>query len=199
VYGQQPAQQYGQAPQSLFAQPTQAVQQGSAQPGQQQFGQPGYGQQYGQQPQYGQQQYGQAPYGRPEPGRQAWPGQPQWGQSYPTPPGPAAGGKRKPPMPLIIGGAAGVVVIAVVGVLGFVTPGFFVTRVFDSAAVEQGVARVLTQDFGISGVGEVSCGEAIPVKADSSFDCDATIDGQKVRVPVHVTSNEGNYEVGRPV
>jgi hypothetical protein len=101
-------------------------------------------------------------------------------------------------MPLIVGGGVAVVVLAVVGVLGFVTPGFFMSRVFDRGAVEQGVAQVLTQDYGIANVGGVACAEGIAVRAGSSFECDATIDGQPVRVPIQITTDQGNYEVGRP-
>ncbi len=92
-----------------------------------------------------------------------------------------------------------VVVLAVVAVLGFVTPGFFVTRVFDASAVQGGVQKVLTTDYGISGVTAVTCGEGIEVTSGASFDCQATVDGQSVRVPIRVTSNSGDYEVGRPL
>jgi len=36
-----------------------------------------------------------------------------------------------------------VVVLAAVGVLGFVTPGFFVSKVFDASAVQTGVQKIL--------------------------------------------------------
>jgi hypothetical protein len=90
-----------------------------------------------------------------------------------------------------------VVVIVVVAVLGFVTPGFFNTRVFDAAALQEGVQRVLTQDYELD-VSSVTCGEGVRVEVGATFECQATIDGEQVTVPITVTSEDGGYEVGRP-
>lgn len=86
----------------------------------------------------------------------------------------------------------------VVAVLGFVTPGFFVTRVFDTAAVHAGVERVLTSDYGLQDVSGVTCGERIEVADGETFTCRATVGGEPVSVPVRITSDDGAYEVGRP-
>jgi hypothetical protein len=99
-------------------------------------------------------------------------------------------------MPLIAGGAV-VLVLAVVAVLGFVTPGFFVTKVFDAAAVQTGVQRILTDDYGLKAA-SVTCPANITVTDGATFTCDATVGGDKVTVPIRVTSADGNYEVGRP-
>lgn len=111
---------------------------------------------------------------------------------------PSRGSGRKPPLRLVIGAAA-VVVVAVVAVLGLVTPGFLRTPVFDPAALQQGVARVLTQDYHLPDVGSITCAGDIAVTAGSSFQCDATVDGLPVKVPVTVTGDDGSYRVSRPV
>ena len=88
--------------------------------------------------------------------------------------------------------------VVVVVVLGFVTPGWFVTRVFDSGAVQAGVAKVLTDDYATDGVADVRCPQDVQVSSGATFTCDATIDGDPVKVPVTVTDDRGGYQVGRP-
>jgi hypothetical protein len=90
-----------------------------------------------------------------------------------------------------------VLVLAVVGVLGFVAPGFFNTRVLDTAAVQDGVRQVLSQDYGLE-VQSVTCPDGTEVATDATFQCTAVIDGEEVAVPIRITSEDGNYEVGRP-
>jgi hypothetical protein len=197
------------------------------QPGQPQPGLPPYGQPYPGQPPYGQpQQFGQPPYGRPQQGPQQPYGSPQpggpqqfgspgWGQQQPTqqwagqqqPGGPQQWGQGRPPAPapagksgvkrLLLPIVGGVVVIAVVAVLGFVWPGFFVSKVFDQAALQDGVQRVLAQNYNLD-VSAVQCDEGIRVAEGTSFECQATVDGAPVKVPVTITSSDGAYEVGRP-
>lgn len=211
-WGGQPDPQYGQ-PQ--YGQPYGNPQYGQQPQGNpQQYGQP-YGQQgYDQQGYGGQQAGGYAPqptqqYGAPQQGwgqqgqqpTQQWPGQQpgaqQWGQGYPPlPPARERPGRSK--LPLIIIGAVALVAI-IVGVLGFVTPGFFITRVFDTAAVQSSVQRVLSNDYGIADVSAVSCDSGVKVDNGKSFECRATVAGEQVVVPIRITSNSGNYEVGRPL
>jgi Domain of unknown function (DUF4333) len=190
-YGAQPGQPaYGQQPTQQFGQPQfgQQGQQGQWQPGQQPYGQQGP---------YGQQQAGQqSPWAGQQAGwGQGGPGQQQWGAGHAAPPGSSAPRGSKNRMPLIIGGVAAVVVA--VGVLGFVTPGFFNTRVLDAAAVQDGVRTILTQDYGLE-VESVTCPEGTEVQTDVTFECTAVVDGQQVAVPIKITSTDGNYEVGRP-
>jgi hypothetical protein len=92
---------------------------------------------------------------------------------------------------------AAAVVVAVL-VLGFVSPGWFVTRVFDATAVQTGVAKILTDDYGAEGVADVRCPANVGVTAGATFTCDATIDSDPVKIPVRVTDGNGRYEVGRP-
>src|SRR6185312_13473908 len=108
------------------------------------------GQQYGQQPgQYGQQpgQYGQQPG--------------QYGQ-YPgyTAPGAEEGSKRSL---AVVGGVIGLlaaIIVAVVLVLGFWKPGFFVTTKLDVNAAQTGVQQILTDEangYGAKNVKDVKC------------------------------------------
>ncbi|GAA3233903.1 hypothetical protein GCM10017691_29910 [Pseudonocardia petroleophila] len=157
----------------------------------------------GQQPYPGQQGYpGQQPYpGQGYPGQQPYPGRPgpQWGQGYPPLPD-AARPPRRSRVPLVVG--ALVVALLVIGaVLAFVSPGFLNTTVFDQAALQSGVQRVLVEDYGYGVVGDVACGapgEAIRVTDGATFTCTTTIDGAPATVPVRVTSSTGDYEVSRP-
>jgi hypothetical protein len=217
--GQQPTQQWGgyqqgagqQGGQYGQQQPTQGYpgqQPGWDQGAQQGWGQPGAGQQgqYGQPDQYGQPAWGaqqqgqQGQQGWGGPATQQWPGdQQQWGGAqggYP-PPLPdtqkRSGGSK---LPWIIV-AVVVVVLAAVGVLGFVTPGFFVTKVFDATAVQQGVTKILNDNYQVN-ASAVSCPANVKVTSGATFQCDATIDGAQKKVPITVTSGSGDYQVGRP-
>jgi Domain of unknown function (DUF4333) len=149
---------------------------------------------YGDEPEYGWQPVEQGAAGRYGPG----PGghEPSWS------PGRAAtttrrAGRRRRRQPWIPVVAAAVVVVAFL-VLGFVVPGWFVTRVFDATAVQSGVAKILTEDYGVEGVADVRCPERVQVTVGATFTCEATIDGDPVKVPVRVTGGDGGYEVGRP-
>ncbi len=193
---QYPADQYGQ-------QPTEYNPAGYPPPGQ--YSQPGgYGQPsgYGQQGAYGQQptQYGQQPgqYGQ-QPG--------QYGQ-YPGAPGfPPAGSDEGSKKSLaVIGSVVGalvLVVLAVVAVLGFWKPGFFVTTKLDVNAAQTGVEQILTDEtngYGAKNVNDVTCngGVSPTVKKGDTFTCEVSIDGTKRQVTVTFQDDNGTYEVGRP-
>jgi hypothetical protein len=182
-----PTEQFGQQPSEYSPQgyPTQYGQPG--QPGQ-------YGQQYGQPPgaQYGQQptQYGQQPG--------------QYGQ-YPQYGAPAGeeGSKRSL---AVIGGVIGLlagIIVAVVLVLGFWKPGFFVTTKLDISAAQSGVQQILTDEangYGAKNVKDVKCnsGQSPTVKKGDTFNCEVSIDGTKRQVTVTFQDDKGTYEVGRP-
>lgn len=177
AYPQQYPQQPGYAPPGQYPQPTQ-------------YPQPG---QYGQYPQPG--QYGQ-------PGQYAPPGQyGQYPQQYPPYEQPG----RKRSMALI-GSVVGVVaflLVAVVLVLGFWEPGFFVTTKLDINKAQAGVQQVLsdeTNGYGAKNVKDVKCnhGQNPVVKKGGTFDCDVSIDGAQKHVTVTFQDNKGTYEVGRP-
>ncbi len=159
--------------------------------GQPQYGQPG--QQYGQPGQ----QYGQPPgqYG-PQPG--------QYGQ-YPQYGTPATeeGSKRSL---AVIGGVIGLlaaIIVAVVLVMGFWKPGFFVTTKLDINAAQTGVQQILTDEangYGAKNVKDVKCndGQSPTVKKGDTFNCEVSVDGTKRQVTVTVQDDKGTYAVGRP-
>ncbi|KRE28752.1 hypothetical protein ASG82_05795 [Mycobacterium sp. Soil538] len=187
-----PPQQYPSPEQ--YGQQTDYNQQAYPPPGQ--YGQPGA---YGQQPQYGQPgAYGQQPqYGQP--------GQPgQYGQ-YPNyqAPGQEEGSKRSL---ALVGGIIGLlaaIIVAVVLVLGFWKPGFFVTTKLDVNAAQTGVQQILTDEtngYGAKNVSNVKCNNGVSptVKKGDTFDCEVSIDGTKRQVTVTFQDDKGTYEVGRP-
>jgi Domain of unknown function (DUF4333) len=179
----QPPQQYPGTEQQYGQQPTQDYTQ-QAYP---QYGpQPGQPGQFGQQPgQYGQQpgQYGQYP---------------QYGSTE------SPGGSKR--SLALIGGIIGLlaaIVVAVVAVLGFWKPGFFVTTKLDVDAAQSGVQQILTDEsngYGAKNVKDVRCndGQSPTVKKGETFDCEVSIDGTKRQVTVTFQDNDGTYEVGRP-
>ncbi|MDT7726043.1 MAG: hypothetical protein QOI21_2619, partial [Actinomycetota bacterium] len=107
-------------------------------------------------------------------------------------------GEKKSKKGLFIGLGALIAVLAVIGVLGFVAPGFFVTKVFDNAAVQTGVTKILTENYKIAGVTGVSCPAEQEVKDGVTFQCTATVAGKTQTVPITVKGADGNYEVGTP-
>ncbi|GAA5154986.1 DUF4333 domain-containing protein [Amycolatopsis dongchuanensis] len=167
-----------------------------AQPAYPQQGQypPAYPQQgqYPQQPAYPQQpQYPQQPYyGQQQP--------PQGQYDYGTPSGfgaPVKKGGGSGKLLWIITGVV-VVVLAVVGITGFWQPGFFITKVLDQTAVQNGVKQMLAT-YGDTATA-VSCPPDQEVKAGTTFTCTATIGGRQRQVTVTVQDGNGNYQVGHP-
>jgi hypothetical protein len=203
-YGQPatPPNQSGwpQQPQPGYGQPPQQPQPGYGQP---QQPQPGYGQPpvpgYGQpDPQQQQQQYGN-PYGQqpaqqqqyPNPyGQQQYPGyQTGFGADQATP-------RRRTGLIWTIVVLV-VVIAAAVAVLGFVWPGWFNSKVLDTATLESGVKGILQNDYKLP-VSGVTCPATPPVKVGYSFTCQATINGQTKQVQVTVKTADGLYEVAQP-
>lgn len=95
----------------------------------------------------------------------------------------------------ILAGVGAVVVAAlVVGALFWA--GVLGSDRLDRTAVQAGVNQVLTQDYGLQ-VGAIACPEDVEVSAGTQFTCQAVVDGEQVEVPVVVTSDQGDYQVGR--
>jgi Domain of unknown function (DUF4333) len=195
-WGQQP---YGSGPPSGTPSggfPAQGPGQGGygQQPQQQPYGQQpygGYGQQptqqypggYGQQPtQYG--GYGQQPGG--------YPGQSPYGQ-----PQKKGGGAWIWVVVVVL-----VLAVGAVAVLGFVTPGWFNTKVFDEGALEGdgGVKKILVENYNepAEDIGGVDCPADQEVKEGNTFSCTVTIRDEEMSVGITVVNNDGQYEVGTP-
>ncbi|GAB03769.1 DUF4333 domain-containing protein [Gordonia amarae] len=202
------AGQYGQPPQPPaggpgYADPGQYGQTAFSQPGQQypapgqQFGQsaPAYGQQSGQPGHYGQQppQYGQQPgqFGQ-QPGA-AGPqyGADPFGGQQPT------GSPSK--LPKLLGAVGGVIlaIAAIVLVTGFWLPGWF-PKTLSQSAVEDGVKKVLSNDYSITNVDKVSCPSGESVSEGKTFTCDLSVGGQSQKVTITIVDDDGKYEVSRP-
>ncbi|MFI6027571.1 DUF4333 domain-containing protein [Amycolatopsis magusensis] len=71
-------------------------------------------------------------------------------------------------------------------------------KLFDHAAVAEGVRQVLTQNFGVTELGAVLCPPGQPVRSGHTFDCQAQIGGEQRPVPITVKTDEGEYEVAAP-
>ncbi|EUA42180.1 hypothetical protein I553_6040 [Mycobacterium xenopi 4042] len=100
-------------------------------------------------------------------------------------------------------GVFAAIVVAVVLVLGFWAPGFFVTTKLDINKAQAGVQQILsdeTNGYGAKNVKDVKCnnGQNPTVKKGATFDCEVSIDGTKRQVTVTFQDNKGTYEVGRP-
>ncbi|RCW40481.1 uncharacterized protein DUF4333 [Halopolyspora algeriensis] len=151
--------------------------------------------------------YGESPAARGHPvlPHSALPGQPEHAGCGPRPPGsaetpqgfpdPAREGGRTRRGPWLFGGI-GVAVAAVVAFLGFVTPGWFHRSVFDAAAVQKGVQRILEDAYGVRGIESVGCPSGQPVKIAHTFACRVTVGGRDETVTITVLDAEGTYEVG---
>jgi Domain of unknown function (DUF4333) len=160
---------------------------------------PGHDQQNWQPPAYTPQQYpsyqqpGHQPYTPPQ---QYPPTEQQYGQQQ-------EGSKRSL---ALIGGIVGLLaalIVAVVAVLGFWKPGFFVTTKLDVGAAQSGVQQILTDEsngYGAKNVKDVKCngGNSPTVKKGDTFNCEVSIDGTKRQVTVTFQDDKGTYEVGRP-
>ena len=133
-------------------------------------------------------------------------GQPpgQYGQ-YPqyTAAGAEEGSKRSLTVIGSIIGLLAAAIVALVLVLGFWKPGFFVTTKLDINSAQSGVQQILTDEangYGAKNVKDVKCndGQSPTVKKGETFDCEVSIDGTKRQVTVTFQDDDGTYEVGRP-
>jgi hypothetical protein len=106
----------------------------------------------------------------------------------------------------LLGGIIGVlvaIIVAVVCVMGFWKPGFFVTTKLDVNKAQQGVQQILTDQtngYGVKKADNIKCnnGQNPTVKKGDTFTCDVSVDGQHKQVTVTFQDNDGTYEVGRP-
>jgi hypothetical protein len=230
-WGQQPGyggQGQGQYPPNPNSPPSGGF---PAQPG---YGQPGYPQQpggypqnpqpqpgYGQQPPQPQPGYGQQPmpgYGQPEqpyPGgygqqpTQQYPGGYGQQQQYPgyqqgAFPGGDPSAPRRRTGVIWAGTTIGVILIAVIGVLGWAWSPFrpggqalFMSKVLDTTSVQNGVKQILQDDYKIN-VNAVTCPNNMDVQVGNTYSCQVTIGGQPKSVQITIKTTDGQYEVAQP-
>lgn len=72
------------------------------------------------------------------------------------------------------------------------------SRVFDSAALEDGVRQVLTQSYGLADITEVRCPSGQAVQVGISFDCEVIVGGVPKTVTLTVQTSDGTYQVSAP-
>lgn len=73
-----------------------------------------------------------------------------------------------------------------------------VPRIFDEAALEDGVRRVLVQSYALTDVGTVRCPSGQAVLTGISFDCEVEMGGVAKSVTLTVRGPDGTYEVSPP-
>ncbi|WP_232715164.1 DUF4333 domain-containing protein [Gordonia metallireducens] len=173
-----PSQPYGRPDPGQYG----GGQYGAGQYGAAQYGAPG--------------QYGQQPYGQPQQAPGAY-GQNQFG-------GPDQFSGMATPKSnktlrtlLFAGGGALIVIAAIVLITAFVAPGW-APKNLDQQAAQDGVQKILTEDYQASDVSNVKCPSGQRVKEGSSFTCSVTVGGQDQQVTVTFIDDEGRYEVSRP-
>jgi hypothetical protein len=71
-------------------------------------------------------------------------------------------------------------------------------KVFDQAAVQDTVKRILTEDYKVDGVKDVTCPAKQEVKDASTFDCAVSVGDAVKKVTITVTGTDGAYRVGSP-
>lgn len=126
----------------------------------------------------------------PQHARRGYPPDTHRGRHSRPDPAPSAGS----PLSWLFTGIGTLLLAAVI--LAVAVPGWFLSTVFDEWAVQQGVARVLT-DSGYS-VGAVSCPGGQPVEVGHRFSCRASIDGGQRDVTITVRTAGGEYEISAP-
>jgi hypothetical protein len=161
-------------------------------------------------PQHQQQQPGTSgSFSGPWPGQQppAAPWQQQPGQQFgggfqPTQYGGlgafAAAPEKKPKSkkPLLIGGIA--VLVLVLGGGGAWLLGAFRGDVLDQQSLQDGVVKVLNENYGEPDVKNAQCPSNEAARNGTTFDCTVQIGGQAKKVTVRVLNDRPEYEVGAP-
>ncbi|KFZ82814.1 hypothetical protein ED92_02575 [Amycolatopsis sp. MJM2582] len=97
---------------------------------------------------------------------------------------------------LLIGGIAAAVVVA--GGVGAWLLGAFAGDTLDQKSVQDGVVRVLNENYGEPDVKNVSCPSGQPVENGATFDCSIDLSGQQKKVTVRVLNTTPEFEVGAP-
>jgi hypothetical protein len=73
-----------------------------------------------------------------------------------------------------------------------------VPKILDQKSVQDGVRRVLTESYLLTGVEDVSCPANQEVTVGATFDCTVAVGSEEKTVTITVQTAEGQYEVGQP-
>jgi hypothetical protein len=104
--------------------------------------------------------------------------------------------RKRSKKPWIIG--AVVVVVLAAGGVGAWQLGAFRGAVLDRKSVEDGVQKVLHEDYGEGDIRNVNCPAGQAVKTGTTFECTVTVAGQPKKVSVRVLNDQAQFEVGAP-
>ncbi|MGW4489638.1 DUF4333 domain-containing protein [Amycolatopsis sp. NPDC004368] len=98
--------------------------------------------------------------------------------------------------PWLIGGA--VVVVAVLGGGAAWLLGAFRGDTLEQKSLQDGVSKVLAENYGEPDVKNVSCPSGESTQNGTTFDCTLQLGGQPRKVTVRVLNDKPEYEVGAP-
>lgn len=104
--------------------------------------------------------------------------------------------KPKSRKPVLIAGAAVLVLVLGAGVAWLL--GAFRGDVLAQQSLQDGVVRVLNENYGEPDVKNAQCPAGEPARNGTTFDCTVTIGGQQKKVTVRVLNDRPEYEVGAP-
>jgi hypothetical protein len=142
------------------------------------------------------------------------PGTPGGGRQQPGQPGQQFGGgfqpaqygglgafaaepeKPKSKKPLLIAGVAVLVLVAGGGAAWLL--GAFRGDVLDQESLQDGVVKVLNENYGEPDVKDAQCPSNEAAQNGTTFDCTVKIGGQDKKVTVRVLNDRPEYEVGAP-
>jgi hypothetical protein len=98
--------------------------------------------------------------------------------------------------PLIFG-AIGVVVLAGAGAAAWLL-GAFSGDTLEQGSLQDGVSKVLKENYGEHDVRDMSCPAGQEIKTGTTFDCTAKVAGTPKTITVRVLNDTPEYEVGAP-
>ncbi|MEA5362082.1 DUF4333 domain-containing protein [Amycolatopsis sp., V23-08] len=104
--------------------------------------------------------------------------------------------KPKSKKPLLIGGIA--VLVLVLGGGAAWLLGAFRGDVLDQQSLQDGVVKVLNENYGEPDVKDAQCPSNEAAQNGTTFDCTVKIGGQAKKVTVRVLNDRPEYEVGAP-
>jgi hypothetical protein len=94
-------------------------------------------------------------------------------------------------------GAFGAVVLAGAGAAAWLL-GAFSGDTLEQNSLQDGVSKVLQENYGEHDVREISCPSGREIKSGTTFDCTAKVAGAPKKITVRVLNDAPEYEVGAP-
>ncbi|MEC3979361.1 DUF4333 domain-containing protein [Amycolatopsis sp. H20-H5] len=71
-------------------------------------------------------------------------------------------------------------------------------RVFDATVMQADIAKILTGTYKLKDVGAVTCPPGQAVRDATAFSCTVSVGGKEKQIPITVTGDDGQYQVGAP-